>query len=146
MLLAKHIFFEVAHHVPICGDFYRLNQPTARHLLNTYYKNIHHPNLHDKCMITIFCHQINFVVHQPHKTNLATTYTAPQHHSTLLFFYQLLSSSAAGLVFIQQNLHQHLAQITIDRQPTPFFFLLHATSLDSAPRCFPSHLTTMMAI
>ncbi len=29
---AEHIFFEVAHHVPMCVDLYRMNQPMARHM------------------------------------------------------------------------------------------------------------------
>ncbi len=85
MFLAEHIFFEVPHHVPICVHLQAesaYSKTPVEHIL----QNIHHEHLHDKCMITVFCHQIIFVDNQAHKTNLATTHTVPQHYSILSYF------------------------------------------------------------
>ncbi len=66
---------------------------------NTYVeyvpKNVHHAHLHDKCMITVFCHQII--------SDLATTHPAPQHFSPCHIFCQLLSRIAVGLVFLSSR-------------------------------------------
>ncbi len=60
MFLAEHIFFEVPHHVPIVYIFQAesaYNKTHVKHIL----QNIYHAHLHDKYMITAFCHHIIFI-------------------------------------------------------------------------------------
>ncbi len=86
MFPVEHSFFGNTSCTNLCR-FLQVDSAYSKTPVEHILQHIHHAHLHDKCMITVFCHQIIFVVNKPHKIDLATIYTAPKHHSMLLFLY-----------------------------------------------------------